>query len=162
VASISILSGMDKSHWGGLAGALARNRVRKTTLLATGPMGVEGKGRVFTRKRGEVRPKTRRHDKFAKAVDLDLPLLHRLQHENSTRGATAALFKALPRFLVTGGQMRTAIHGRALVRLSFTRVSARFAVRSPGFLEGAILDRRAGARTRHNRNLTVSAPYIRV
>ena len=49
--------------------------------------------------------------------------------------------------------MRTAIsYSRALIRLSFTRVSARFAVRSPGFLEGAILDWRAGARTRHNRN----------
>jgi hypothetical protein len=35
-------------------------------------------------------------------------------------------------------------HGRALIRMSFTRVSARFAVRSPGFLEGAILDWRAG------------------
>jgi hypothetical protein len=34
--------------------------------------------------------------------------------------------------------------GRALIRKSFTRVSARFAVRSPGFLEGAILDWRAG------------------
>jgi hypothetical protein len=34
--------------------------------------------------------------------------------------------------------------GRALIRMSFTRVSARFAVRPPGFLEGAILDWRAG------------------
>jgi hypothetical protein len=33
---------------------------------------------------------------------------------------------------------------RALIRMSFTRVSARFAVRPPGFLEGAILDWRAG------------------
>jgi hypothetical protein len=39
-----------------------------------------------------------------------------------------------------------------LIRMSFTRVSARFAVRPPDLLEGAILDWRAGARTRHNRN----------
>src|SRR5271165_2827854 len=39
---------------------------------------------------------------------------------------------------------RAAKEGRLLIRVSFTRVSARFAARSPGFLEGAILDRRAG------------------
>src|SRR5271166_2102666 len=39
---------------------------------------------------------------------------------------------------------RAAKEGRLLIRVSFTRDSARFAVRSPDFLEGAILDRRAG------------------
>jgi len=52
--------------------------------------------------------------------------------------------------------------GRALIRMSFTRVSARFAVRSPGFLEGAILDWRAGGPNAAQPELiTVSNPYIR-
>ena len=65
-----------------------------------------------------------------------------------------------PRFYVSAAEVSVADdrkrerpnRGRALIRVSFTRDSARFAVRSPCFLEGAILDRRAGARTRHNRN----------
>jgi hypothetical protein len=40
--------------------------------------------------------------------------------------------------------MRKADMATTLIRMSFTRVSARFAVRSPDFLEGAILDWRAG------------------
>jgi hypothetical protein len=62
----------------------------------------------------------------------------------ATRSAAAAPyrrrrgFSSLTVFTANG---RT---GRALIRKSFTRVSARFAVRSPGFLEGAILDWRAG------------------
>jgi hypothetical protein len=45
-------------------------------------MGVEGKGRVFTRKLGGAHSKTRRHECFARAVDLELPLLRQWQHEN--------------------------------------------------------------------------------
>jgi hypothetical protein len=45
-------------------------------------MGVEGKGRVFTRKLGEAHDKARRHDIFATAVDLELPLLRHWQHES--------------------------------------------------------------------------------
>jgi hypothetical protein len=120
-------------------------------------------GRAVMLARGAVQLKMRRHDIFATAADLDLPVLHSLQHEYATRGATAALIEALPRFLVAHGQ---GANGRKRPRAAPVvlnlRVSARFAVRSPNFLEGAILDRRAGARTRHNRNLTVSRPYIRV
>jgi hypothetical protein len=42
-------------------------------------------GRVFTRWRGAVHTNRRRHDIFATAVDLDLPVLHHLQHEFATR-----------------------------------------------------------------------------
>jgi hypothetical protein len=52
--------------------------------------------------------------------------------------------QAPPRFLVADGLNANGQLGRALIRMSFTRVSARFAVRPPGFLEGAILDWRAG------------------
>ena len=46
--------------------------------------------------------------------------------------------------------------------MSFTRVSARFAVRSPGFLEGAILDWRAGGPNAAQPELiTVSTSYVR-
>jgi hypothetical protein len=47
--------------------------------------GVEGKGRVFTRKLGKIRnlvhSKPRTHDYLAKAGDLELPLLRLWQHE---------------------------------------------------------------------------------
>jgi hypothetical protein len=62
----------------------------------------------------------------------------------ATRSAAAALLKAPPRFVIAHGLNANGRLDRALIRLSFTRVSARFAVRSPGFLEGAILDWRAG------------------
>ncbi len=48
-------------------------------------MGVEGMGRVITRERGAVHKIRRRRDDFATAVDLDLPVLHHLQHEFATR-----------------------------------------------------------------------------
>jgi len=44
-------------------------------------MGGEGGGRVFTRKLGGVHNNTRRRDEFARAVDLELPLLRQWQHE---------------------------------------------------------------------------------
>jgi hypothetical protein len=44
-----------------------------------GLMGVEGKGRVFTRQAAQA--ETRHHEGFARAVDLELPLLQSLQHE---------------------------------------------------------------------------------
>jgi hypothetical protein len=63
----------------------------------------------------------------------------------TTRSAAAAQLKKRRR----GFSMLTVFKandpfGRTLIRKSFTRVSARFAVRPPGFLEGAILDWRAG------------------
>jgi len=55
-------------------------------------MGLERKGRAFTR--GAVRINRRRHDDFATAVDLDLPLLQRLQHEFATRALRPRLNSA--------------------------------------------------------------------
>jgi len=108
---------------------------------------VERKGRVFTRRQNVFKQDAAHsgssHDCFATAMDPNLPLLH-LQHECATRGATAAPIEAPPRFLVAYGQITSGQRSRALIRMSFTRVSARFAVRPPGFLEGAILDWRAG------------------
>jgi len=43
--------------------------------------GVEGKGRVSTRKLGGVHSKPHRHDWLAKAGDPELPLLRLWQHE---------------------------------------------------------------------------------
>jgi hypothetical protein len=109
-----------------------------------------------------VHKNTRRHDCLATAVDLDLPLLH-LQHEFATRGATAALSKAPPRFLVAYGQITSGQRSRALIRMSFTRDSARFAVHPPTSSRGRSWTGGPGARTRHNRNfITVSNPYIRL
>jgi hypothetical protein len=42
-------------------------------------------GRVFTREYGAVHDSARRHDDFVAAADLDVPLLHHLQHEFATR-----------------------------------------------------------------------------
>lgn len=74
---------------------LAHYRRRKPARGAVRQIGVEGgiegKGRVFTPKRGQARSKTCRHDGFAKAVDLELPLLRRRQHKIATRGTVAAL-----------------------------------------------------------------------
>jgi hypothetical protein len=55
-------------------------------------MGLERKGRAF--KRGAVRINRRRHDDFATAVDPDLPLLQRLQHEFATRALRPRLDNA--------------------------------------------------------------------
>jgi hypothetical protein len=54
-------------------------------------MDVEGMGRVLTPKLGEAHDKVRRHDAFARAVDLELPLLRFWQHKTATRSAAAAL-----------------------------------------------------------------------
>jgi hypothetical protein len=43
--------------------------------------GVEGKGRVFTRRLGGIHSKPHRHDWLAKAGDPELPLLRLWQHE---------------------------------------------------------------------------------
>jgi len=51
---------------------------------------VEGEGRVFTRKPAKIHSKTRHHEAFAKAVDLELPLLRTWQHKIATRSAAAA------------------------------------------------------------------------
>jgi len=71
---------MDKSHWGGGRRGLAHKQWRKQARWAVRQICVEGKGRVFTR--AEVRAKTRRHDGFARAVDLEMRVLRREQHEN--------------------------------------------------------------------------------
>ena len=89
-----------------------------------------------------------------------MPLL-RLQHEFATRGATAAPCGGASRgfsSLSVSDERPNGPHADPDVLHkgfgSFRRPFARF-------LEGAILDRRAGARTRHNRYLTVSKHYIR-
>jgi hypothetical protein len=62
----------------------------------------------------------------------------------ATRSAAAAPYRRRRGFSSLTVFKANGPFGRALIRMSFTRVSARFAVRSPGFLEGAILDWRAG------------------
>jgi len=114
-------------------------------------------GRVFTRKLGEGRSKLRRHDGFAKALVLELPLLHQWQHETATRSAAAALLEVRePRFLVAHGLTRgRPVKACALIRLSLSLQGSRLVslVRPPAFLEGAVLDCGPGTRTRHNRNI---------
>ena len=44
-------------------------------------MDVEGKGRVCTRRKAQAHSKMRCRDWFARAVDLELPLLQPWQHE---------------------------------------------------------------------------------
>lgn len=86
-------------------------------------MGVEGegKGRVFTRKR-EIRQKTRRREKIATTLDLELPLLRLRQHETATRSAVAlASIQRGPRFLVAHGSKTGGIARRTLIRLSLTQ-----------------------------------------
>jgi hypothetical protein len=79
---------------------------------------VEWKGRVFTRVFAKAQGTVRQgRDQIATAWDLDVPLLL-LQHEIATRGATAALSKAPPRFLVAYGQMTNGQRCRALIRMS--------------------------------------------
>jgi hypothetical protein len=90
--------GIVKSHWGSRGCALAPRKRRKTAQAKACRIVVERKGRAFTPRqnavcRDAVRVKRRRHEDFATALDLDLPLLHHLQHEFATRGATAALIK---------------------------------------------------------------------
>jgi hypothetical protein len=46
-------------------------------------------GRVFTPMLGKARSSTRRHEDFARAVDLKLALLRHQQHEIATRSAAA-------------------------------------------------------------------------
>jgi hypothetical protein len=82
---------------------------------------VEGKGRVFTRKLGKARSKMSRHGGFARAVDLELPLLLHLQHEIAPIGLRLRLSKRKPRFLGADGLERGRLSWRrALIRLSFT------------------------------------------
>jgi hypothetical protein len=77
-----------------------------------------------------------RRQKGVRAVDLKIPLLRQWQHELATRSAAAAPHRREPRFLVTFGQAANDPFGRALIRVSFTRVSARFAWPSAELLEG--------------------------
>ena len=80
----------------------------------------------------------------------------------ATRSAAAAPIEAPPRFLIAHGLDANSQCGQTLFRMSFTRVSARFAVRSPDLLEGATLDWRAGGPNAAQPELiTVSRPYIR-
>jgi hypothetical protein len=60
-------------------------------------MCVEGEGCVFTH------AEARRHDGFARAMDLEMLLLRYQQHETATRGAVAALDEREPRFVIAGG-----------------------------------------------------------
>jgi hypothetical protein len=45
----------------------------------------------LTPKQGGAHSNTRRHEWFATAVDLELPLLQHWQHKTATRSAAAAL-----------------------------------------------------------------------
>ncbi|MGA8968976.1 MAG: hypothetical protein WB499_07120, partial [Pseudolabrys sp.] len=54
----------------------------------------------------------------------------------ATRSAAAAPYRREPRFLDAHGQVAGDPYGRALIRVSFTRVSARFAWPSADLLEG--------------------------
>jgi hypothetical protein len=62
----------------------------------------------------------RRHDDFVAAADLDLPLLHPLQHECATRDTAAALIKKRrPGFSsLTVSCHERPFGGRTLIRLS--------------------------------------------
>jgi hypothetical protein len=60
---------------------LAQHWRREAAQKGGGLMGFTGLGRVFTRKAAEAHSKARSHDGFAKAVDLELPLLRPWQHE---------------------------------------------------------------------------------
>jgi hypothetical protein len=126
-------------------------------------MDVEGMGRVCTRKLAKAHSKTRCHDGFARAVVLELPLLQPWQHKTLRPVALRPRLKAAqPRFLSLTASHERQSYRRTLIRVSFTRVSARFAVRSPDFLEGTILDRRAGGPNAAQPELiTVSSHYIR-
>ena len=73
---------------------LAQNRWRKGARRAVRQIGVEGKGHVFTRKLGKAHTKARYHEAFARAVDLELPLLRHRQHEIATHSAAAAPIEA--------------------------------------------------------------------
>ena len=92
-----------------LGQAHGRARASLTAQAGQGPPDCGGKegARVhafaIAKEQGAVRQRCR-HDYFATALDLDVPLLH-LQHEYATRGATAAPIAAPPRFLVAFGQV---------------------------------------------------------
>jgi len=117
-------------------------------------MGVEGKGkgRGLTPKQSGAHSEMRRHESFARAVGLELPLLQHWQHKTATCSAAAALHEAQPRFLSLTVGIANSHHGQTLIRVSFTRDSARFAVRSPTSSRGRSWTGGPGARTRHNRN----------
>lgn len=53
-------------------------------------MGFQGMGRVFTPKQVEAHSKTRCHDGFAKAGNLEWLVLRPWQHKFATRSGTAA------------------------------------------------------------------------
>jgi hypothetical protein len=99
-------------------------------------MGVERKGRAFTR--GMVRMKWRRRDHLAAAVDPNLPLLQRLQHEFATRALRPRLrsaaevsrrFRLITRDLGPHADPGVLHKGFGSFRRPFAR-----------FLEGAILE----------------------
>jgi hypothetical protein len=80
-------------------------------------------------------------------------LLRIRQHEIATRGAVAAPIEAQAQVSRRWRLKTRAARGRALIRLSFTRASARFARPSAGLPRGGGPGpKRAGTRTRHNRN----------
>jgi hypothetical protein len=70
---------------------VARAQRRKPTHPKVRLIGVEGMGRVFTPAFGEAQSKSRCHECFAKAMDLNISLLQPWQHGTATRSAVAAL-----------------------------------------------------------------------
>ena len=116
---------------------------------------VEGEGRVFTRKLGKIRnlahDKTRRHEAFARAVDLELPLLRLWQHKIATRSATAALQSSAADVSVAHGLIAAA--DMAARRSGCPSQGLRLGCRPfADLLEGRHWTGGPGARTRHNRN----------
>src|SRR4029077_3281263 len=111
-------------------------------------IGVDGKGRV-----AEDNACAHRHSGGAWAIDLKIPLLRQWQHETCDPLA----LRSRPIGANRGFSILTARcerrYRRALIRVSFTRVSARVAWPSAVLLEGGGTGpKAAGARTRHNRN----------
>lgn len=94
-------------------------------------IGVDGKGRV-----AEDNACAHRHGGGAWAIDLKIPLLRQWQHETCDPLA----LRSRPMGANRGFSILTAScerrYRRALIRVSFTRVSARFAWPSAVLLEG--------------------------
>ena len=111
-------------------------------------IGVDGKGRV-----AEDNACAHRHGGGAWAIDLKIPLLRQWQHETCDPLALRSrLIGANRGFSILTARCERR-YRRALIRVSFTRVSARFAWPSAVLLEGGGTGpKAAGARTRHNRN----------
>jgi len=113
-----------------------------------GLIGVEGKGRV-----GKPHASAHRSCDGAWAINLKIPLLRQWQHETCDPSRCGRASQARTEVFHRLRLGRERHFDRALIRVSFTRVSARFAWPSAGPPRGGRYRTEvAGARTRHNRN----------